>query len=62
MDGVKILQAHGNEFMLERTGNAEHGFTATNISDAPVLMRMKFKDGVAGFDERRLSPGESWKN
>ena len=61
MQGVKLIQSRGEEFVLGSETNSTGKVTVTNVSETPKKVRVRFagKDGSA--QERMLSPGEIWQ-
>jgi hypothetical protein len=59
MDGVKLSQAHVNDYVFERQPKVENKVTLSNISPTPQRVRVRFADGAV--QERELKPGETWE-
>ena len=59
MDGVKLSQAHVNDFVFERQPKVENKVTLSNVSPTPQRVRVRFADGAV--QERELKPGETWE-
>ncbi len=61
MQGVKLIQSRGEEFVFESETKSTGKVTVTNVSETPKKVRVRFagKDGSA--QERMLSPGEIWQ-
>ena len=60
LDGVKLLQARGKEFVFERREKMENAVTFSNLASAPQRVRVRFSNSIT-VQERELAPGETWK-